>query len=409
MKITNVIIKRFKALKDFNANLDGKNVLIMGENGVGKSTFLQAISIALGNKKQMPSDVNGEWQVWADRDGREWKFKVKMKDGKAEVQTESPEGVRDIRVSALKEITGAVDFDIDEFVGWSESESGRKKQVETYKNLFPREIRDEIEKHELKVKSDYSKRTDVNRDIKILKGAIEDHPLLHKNVTLIPIDTSAIQDKINKASEHNNKVGKIQSGVDERNRQAEEIQAQIEELLKKKEEVLTEAAKGKEWLKTNKEISITDLTQELTEANQNNSQIDSYKELQKKKEQLEKFEEQSGDLTALIDSSKQLIADTIKDIGLPVEGLAYDEEKLFYNGIPVEIGSMSTSEIIELGIKMKIVENPDLPLIIKRAESLGTKRFKEILEIAEKNNMQVIAEEVERGNEKLTIKFIGGE
>jgi predicted ATP-dependent endonuclease of OLD family len=406
MKIQSVHIKKFKVLKDFNAEINGQNILLMGENGVGKSTFLQAIDIALGNKKNLPSDVNGEWQVIADRDGREWQFRVKMKEGKPTVETVSPEGVRDIRVSALKEITGASEFDIHEFISWSETEAGRKKQVETYKKLFPLETREEIEQIELRVKTHYADRTDVNRDIKVLKGAIEDHPLCYKRIQLVPIDTKDIEEKISKASIHNANVERIKSGAEERKNQIVEFDRQIAEIEAKKKLAQTELDKAEKWLPENPVTDISKLTEELRAANENNNQIASFRELQKKREDLKKFEEKSGELTALIDSAKQLVADTIKDIGLPVDGLDYDEEKLLYNGVPVEIGSISTSEIIELGVKMKIVENPDRPLILPRCESLGTARFKEILDIAKRNNLQVIGEEVQRGNEKLTIEFI---
>ena len=81
---------------------------------------------------------------------------------------------------------------------------------------------------------------------------------------------------------------------------------------------------------------------------------------------------------------------------------------MFYNGIPVNPDNLSTSEIIELGIKLKMAENADLGILfIQRAESIGLERFKLIKEIADSNGWQIIAEQVERGNKKLHIEILG--
>jgi predicted ATP-dependent endonuclease of OLD family len=405
MKVQKVHIKHLKCLNDFGADLSGRSVIVAGENGVGKSTFLQAIQIAFGDKKKSPGG-DGEWEVTTDKDGREWKFRVKLKDGKTTIETISPEGLKDVRVSALKEICGAVDFDIDEFVKMSETESGRKKQVEIYKSLFPEDVKAFIADQESRVKRYYDERTEINRDIKILDGAIKDHPLYYAQSTLVPIDTSELQEQINNASKTNSEIERIKEGVSARLSAIDEIDKQIAELEAKKKSVQQEINKANEWLKDKSPVDISQLTQKLQDANENNAKIDSFKELEVKKKNILALQNKSGELTALIDSSKQTIIDAIKDIEIPVDGLHYDEEKLLYNGVPVELNSMSTSEIMELGVRMKICENPEMPLIIHRAESIGKDRWQTILDLAKKHNLQVLAEQVERGNEKLTLEFI---
>ena len=60
--------------------------------------------------------------------------------------------------------------------------------------------------------------------------------------------------------------------------------------------------------------------------------------------------ENIGELTALIESSKQAINDTIKQMESPVNGLTYNEDTLVYNDVPVSINNLSSSEIIEFGV-----------------------------------------------------------
>jgi len=92
-----------------------------------------------------------------------------------------------------------------------------------------------------------------------------------------------------------------------------------------------------------------------------------------------------------------------------VDGLTVDADSLIYNGVPVSSASLSSSEIMHLGIKLKMAENPDLGILfIQRGESLGAKRLKDIQDLAKKYDWQIIMEQVERGNEKLTIEIMEG-
>ena len=85
----------------------------------------------------------------------------------------------------------------------------------------------------------------------------------------------------------------------------------------------------------------------------------------------------------------------------PVEGLSFEGDNLTYNGVIVSSDSLSTSQIEELGIRLKIAENPEFGILfIGKAESIGKERMTRILEIAKKHNLQVIGEQVERQDVK---------
>jgi hypothetical protein len=124
---------------------------------------------------------------------------------------------------------------------------------------------------------------------------------------------------------------------------------------------------------------------------------------------MQALSDESGELTAFIESSNQAIADAIRDCDSPVDGLTFDADSLIYNGVPVSNASLSSSEIMHLGIKLKMAENPDLGILfIQRGESLGAQRLKDIQDLAKKYDWQIIMEQVERGNEKLTIEIMEG-
>lgn len=49
--ITNIKIKNFKSISDLNADINGSVIILKGENGVGKSSFLQAVAMLLTGSK----------------------------------------------------------------------------------------------------------------------------------------------------------------------------------------------------------------------------------------------------------------------------------------------------------------------------------------------------------------------
>ena len=132
----------------------------------------------------------------------------------------------------------------------------------------------------------------------------------------------------------------------------------------------------------------------------------------KLKEQLKEIEtlkETAGNLTVMIDTSKQMIVDTVKDIETAIEGLGYDENQLIYKGIPVHPNSMSTSQRAQLAVLLKRAENPSVPILLECSESWGAKKFEWLKELSAKEDFQFIAERVDSNTEKLTVEIVKDE
>jgi uncharacterized protein YdcH (DUF465 family) len=424
MKIQEVQIKKFKKLADYSANLEGKNVFIMGENGLGKSSFIQFIQIALGDNKHIPENFKGEGVVIATKDNGTYTFKVKEKGGKPVIEVTTPDGMRDIRKSALSAITGAIEFDIDEFVELSNSKAGQKKQVDIFKSFLPSELIEQLNKFDAHTKALYDERTELNKQIKEVDALVNTHPLRHEmDLTKFKeVDTTEQFDLLNKATKHNQNVADVESrikqrqeGIELKKSEIDSVQEQIQTLLAKektiKESIEAEQElnlKAKEWLKVNQVIDISEIQSAIENSAEANKKNEQAKELAVKKKLLAEMVNEAGELTVKIESERQAISDTIKSMDSPVEGLSFEDESLVYNGVPVNENNLSTSEIMELGIRLKMAENPEFGIIfLQRGESLGKDRLKLIQELAKKNNFQLIIEEVQRGQEELVVQFIG--
>lgn len=412
MKTEKVIIKEFKILKDFEQEVNGNHILLLGDNGVGKSSFIQFIEIALGKTTNIPANATGEGEVLITKDGKKYTFHVKFKDGKPVLTVTGEDGMKDSRKGTIAAIVGALDFDVDEFVELSKSTAGKKKQVEIFKSFLPEEIRTDLEKFEENVKVSYNERTEVNKAIKLKEGSIKEHRL-YSVVGVQKFKHTDIKEaiaKVQKMKDHNSVVKNTTDSMLETSTKLDELQTKINEMMANHKKGTELLETQKEWLEKNKAYKIEeiDIAQEaIDNVEKTNKDFTDSEALLKDMALLETMKEESGELTAKIESSKEAIAITIRDMDSPVQGLAYDDEVLVYNGVPVSPDTLSTSEIMELGIRLKMAENPELGILfIQRGESLGAERLKTIKEIADKENWQIIMEQVERGTKKLHVEIM---
>lgn len=413
MKTQTVIIKEFKALTDVSLDFNGHHILLMGDNGVGKSTVQQFIEIALGKQKNVPPNAKGSGEVVFDKDGNQITVKVKFKDGKPVLDIRGSGISIDNKKGAIADLFGAIDFDIDEFVNLSKTTSGRKEQVDVFKKFLPLEVQQELMKHENNVKNAFTERAELNKDIKKLEGSMSLHQLNNlpdfELTKIVHTDTDEVMALLKSANDHNAKILKVESGLTERENkisdkkaQIEKLKAQIKTLETENEAIEKEIKDGKKWLAKpeNEKKDITVYEKSISDAADNNLKHQQAQALLKDRKHHEKLKDESGELTAKIESSREAIANAIRDMDSPVEGLMFDDEQLVYKGVPVSPDSLSKSEIMELGVRLKMAENPDLGiLLIKEGESLGTDRINVIKQLADENGWQIIMEQVERGKE----------
>lgn len=408
MKIHTVKIKNFKAIKSLEQDFAGHSVILMGDNDMGKSSVIQFIKIALGDTKNIPPDAEGAGLVVVDKDGQKYTFKVHFKGNKPHVEVTSPDGLKDTRKSVIAQIVGAVDFDIDEFVRLSDSEAGRKKQVEIYRSLLPEDVLQVLRGEENKIQAYYDDRTEVNRSIKTLEGFIKEQPMWGEDLDIQPVDVSDLQKKAQEAQEHNNKISGVKQRITERetalarnNADLEKLRSQIASIEAENKKHEEDNKKAEKWLADTKEIDIAPINQQIAEAGTINAKAEQAADLKKKQAQLTDLQEKAGEYTAFIEASRQCVQDTIREMDAVIPGLSFDAEQLLYNGLPVSKASLSTSELMKLGVAMKLKQNPIL--FIERGESLGLEKLKVIQQMAHKEDVQIIMEQLERGTDELKI------
>ena len=395
---------KFKIVENLNINLEGKNLLLLGDNEVGKSSVIQFIKMALGYTDHMPELEEGKGYIVTNKNGVKYTFKLSYKAGKPKLVVESEDGIKDDRKSIINSIVGGVDFDVDEFVSLSETTAGRKKQVEIYKSLLDPEIVEQINGLERRIQIDFDERTEINREVKRLEAIVD----RHEGRRYEPgkeLDISLLAEELRKANENNNKIATAKQTLSQYQNQFTSLEKQINDLIAQRDDIASRIKTGSNMIASMTEIDVNELTQKLSNANEINHGIRMANEYKKEQEELFKQKGFAEDLTVRIESSRQEISDAIKDMPV-IDGLAYDAEGLLLDGTPVTPTNLSTSKIMELGVKLNMVKNKELGILfIERCESLGEKRLRDIQQMAKENNWQLIMEQVERGTEKLVVEI----
>lgn len=421
MNVQTVKIKEFKILNDFEAEINGNHILLCGDNGVGKSSLIQFLKIALGDQSNIPPNATGKGEVVFDHNGNQLICKVSFKDGKPVVKVSGHGIAIDNNKGAIASLFGAVDFNPDKFVELSKSTKGRKEQLDDFLKTLDADFVKGITEFRANVKNNYDSRTELNKDITKLKGSISLHPLNNlpdfELAKLIEVDTVEIMEQLKQANTKNANFTKVSDGIETRKKTIQEKINKIAELNKQIEDLNTEIkAVGKEvedgnkWLKENPKVDTAVFETTIAEASETNKKAASAKQLIEDRAKFVQYTDEAGELTAKIESWIEAINESIREMQSPVEDLTFDEEQLIYKGVPVSPDSLSTSEIMELGVRLSMVKNPNLGILfINRGESLGTDRLKTIKALADSEGWQIIMEQVERGKKQLEIEIMAND
>lgn len=416
IKVKKITIKNFKAITELDANIDG-NIILTGENGVGKTSVMQFIEIAFGKTTNIPPGASGEGCVIADKDGNEYTFFVKFdKAGKPLLKVTTPDGLSDDRKGTIAKIIGAINLDVNLFVEQSKTEKGRKEQVELFKSLLDPQVKEMIETLEANVRVHYDERTAINSRLKQTEALINTHRLNTPGVDLAAfkkVDPAWLYSQLDEAIAKNTTIEKVEQRQADRIEAIKKTDGAIKEMenslnaLRLELTVLQEKQlEADNWLKANQQAPIVDIQQQIIDAAATNADHDAATELIALRGIAEDLKEASGTITANIESQRFEIQNAVKEMSNPVPGLEYDDNGLLFDGIPVHPDSLAFSKIRELGVKMRIAENPNLPLFISNGESIGNKILGELLEIADKLGLQIFMEQFERGQDKLELEIM---
>lgn len=437
LKFTYAECESFMGLPRTVINIEGKSLMISGANEVGKSRFIQMLLSGIDSKSQATEiTTKGETKastkvtiagILGKEDVEytiEMYYSPKNKTGRIVLTDKKGESVKTPK-EILKNIVGNISFDIFKFLNES-----KKEKIKVLKQISG--VGKEIDILDIERKKVYDNRTYLNRTVDDKEAVMNNHGLSPEEIEKYsnPVKIEPIQEELNQVSTKITNYNKVKTGTQDFKNAAEKaeqdwksksleivvLQKKIEDLqndmvlCKQKQDLsLENAKKGEEWLSKNEEPKATEISKRLSEAMLHNENCIKVTALAEKQKELmddkAKLLKMNMDIES-IDEKKNTLISTSK---LPVEGLTFSEEDIFYKGLPLEANQINTATLYDISFEIAKVLNPNLRVIFIHAASLFDKdHLMKTIKKAEEEGYQVIAERVTEEKE-LSISFIESE
>lgn len=439
MTIKRLELRNFQAIKDFSADFTGDVYLVKGENEVGKSTILKSIVCLLTGERDAVlrnGEKNGFAKMVIGGDGKEYTVELRFteNDPRGTISIKAKDGMRSTNVSMLRTVLNYRNFDAEEFARWSETAEGRRKQIQVVMALLPETIRQRITQIDADTINIKESRKDANATLKIKSAELESikAQLLDGDTETYtePIDLSELMQESNKAAEQRAKAENVKVRLSclesalanipkERERLTAELEKakkayedakafynrSIENISAKETETKSEIENAEQWLSEYDAQPQKDVAAELAKAQAHNAKCNIVKMFHEKQSELQNAKTNVDAMNDKLAKLAEERSTLINQSELPIKGLSFGEDGLTLNDVPFVVGKVSDSQIMEVAAKLVIASNPTVNIFrIGRGESLGAKRLQSIVNLAKENGFQGFIEQVERGQETISVE-----
>lgn len=248
IKIIKAEVTNFKNIEAKSVDLGGKSFVILGKNGAGKSSLIQAIMSPLDSRYIPQAPVrNGEEKgtievvIAGEIGGETIKYFVELyftpgnQKGRVVVRNAEGETVSAAK-SLVKSIVGNIGFDIFDFISLGLTKDGKiskpgvKQQIEILRGFMSDEAKNQLGELERTYKEKYDKRTFEN-------GKIDEAEAFMKNSTFEqgeidkysePKDATVLEKQLGDLSNTIIEWDKVSKGIEEDKAEAEKAKAQGE-------------------------------------------------------------------------------------------------------------------------------------------------------------------------------------
>ena len=411
LKIISTELMNFQSLTHKLVEIQGKSIVIIGKNGGSKSTLLRAIQSPL-NSEVIPSKPikTGEENasvrvvVGGNIDGEDKQYVYNIffneQNQKGKITVLDEQGTEYKTRSMQKDILGDISFDVDQFIrlgmtaNGSKSVAGVREQVEILRKFLSPDERKKLNSLDSEYKTKYELRTDVNKDIAKMKLKISEVPkMTEEEIKTYSIDKSEeatkLQATLGNISEAMVKWDRVNKGTADTNKKITELEEELKVLKEQK-------AKGEAWLKANAKPQVEELQEQLKAVTEHQKYFNAVSNLNNLVIDLKSEEKQSEVITERLKKIQEEKASVFENSTMPVKGLSFDEDGVYYKGLPFNDDHHPSSTIISVGVQLAIAMNPHLKCIfIKDGSLLDKTTFSKVLKFVESKGYQLFIEMVD--------------
>lgn len=415
MHIIGLVAENVKKIRAIEIEPKGHLIQITGKNAQGKTSVLDAIWYGLVGKRALP-----EKPV---RKGAE-KARIKLDLGELIItRTISVSGAMTLHVESdkgakftspqqmLDELMGQLTFDPLAFVKMKP-----KEQVNALRSVVKLDI--DVDALNESTQADFAVRRDINREIDRLRGEVASI-VVQADLPKAKTDEKPILEKLSNAGAENEEQRKVDaaksalyetlSGKKRALEQAAYAGNTLREVIESLKKQLadaevrlaqweTEAANVKqsvldaeaayEAAPTGKFVDVSELTKQLQLVQLVNREIDKRMRRESLEKDLRDKEKGAAALTRSMEDREESKRAAIANAKMPVPGMAFDEENVLFNGIP--LAQLGEAEQIRISTSIAMAANPKLRiLLIEHGEALDDDGLAAMAALAEENKFQI--------------------
>jgi len=438
LKLIKAEVNNFKNITQKVIEFNGKSALIIGKNGAGKSSLIQAITSPI-NPKSVPqqSIKQGEEKasviltVAGSLNGEDQQYNIEMyfseKNKKGSISLFDEDGGKIPGSKGMVEsIVGNIGFDILDFIDLGLTKDGKvskpgvREQIETLMGFMPADVQKELHQLDIEKAEAYAYRTDINRELKSNQAKLEGMEMDPADIEKYSekMDDTDVKARMSKIGEEMSTYDRIAGGVETKMSKAVAIESEIirleglvGDLKKEGADIVADIEKGNKWLEGKERPSMEALSKDLLEIEHHNDKHRKVVECMQFDKNARDFKAKADELTARYEEIDVEKSKLFTENPLPVKDLTFTEEEILYKGLPFNANQHPSSTIIGVGTKIAMAMNPNLRLlIIKDGSLLDKKVLKFILGMVEKEGYQIFIEMVDYEGEKdLTVEFVESE
>jgi len=379
--------------------------------------------------------------------------KDKHGDQKVDIELHYPDGGADDTVTKIRTYIGQAPLQYN-FVELSRNEKGRAEQVKIIRSMYPADLQEQLNRLENKIKIAEKDRTESGRSKDNAWGAIKKSGITKEDVEkyITKIDVVQVSQQRSDADKKNTERAGVVQRRDERLAEINMLGALILEIeehkhkllaynipggpidpkhdkLRKAVEIVWEVTnkevevllqkgtievlkkniaeldqkntEANKWLEENPAVDLSTFDKQITDAGTHNTMVDKVIEYNKNLKEAQELDTTYGELTALVETTREEFRKTALSFDLPVPGLTVEEDKVLYHGKPVDEENTSTAERMMIDAMLSIARMDKATILfMERGESLGKANYLELKGLCDANGIQLFLEQVERQDSK---------
>lgn len=392
-------VKRLRAL-DIDA--DPHVNIVGGRNRQGKTSTLDAIQYALAGARAIPESPVREGETRAsvvlDLDGitvtREW-YTTEDGEQKTKLTIKDKDGTVSRPQDLLDRLYKGIAFDPLEFM--------RAKPAEQAATLA-KMVGYDLTAYAKKRAAIVEERRDANREVKRIKALLDKLPH-HSGVTEESTNLTELMAELDARQEHNRAVERneqerehIAKRIADAKQEMAELAARHRALKEQVAELEADGEKVAALISAFQPADVDEIRKRIEDAGKVNKMIadnEAYAAARKELQVCEATAKQFDAKLTVLDDQR---AEAIAAADLPVEGLAFDEAGVTYQGLPLDQASGAEALALSVAIGARI--NPEMPIMLVRDGSLlDDDSLSDLMDLAKKQDFQMWIERVGDGPE----------